>query len=240
MLAEAALDARVERFVYASTVFVYGLKAAPNVDESSPRLLSNDLYSDSKLEAENVVRQLVQERGLPCVIVQPSQVYGPGDEGWTLTPMRMIQAGRMVLPDGGSGLIQPIYIDDLVDGIVAAARRGQTGQAYILCGPRAVTLREFLGFLCEMVGRRRIRSVPGPVVMIVATMAEEAARLTRRPPLLTRGAARYIMMQATYNGGKAQRELGFVPRTTIETGMRLVREWLRESGCLSDRNAGRY
>ena len=235
VLAEAAHDANVERFVHISTVFVYGIDAGPGTDESSPRKFSNDPYGDTKLEAENVVRQISLERGLPGVIVQPSQVYGPGDENWTLTPFKMIQAGRIALARGGAGLIQPIYIDDLVQGIIAAACRGAPGEVYILCGPRPVTIREYCGYFTQMLGRGLPPSVPGWTVLAFAAMAELAARLTHRPPLLTRGVARYMMMRATYSGVKAQRELGFVPNTTLENGMRSVEEWLKEEGYLSNR-----
>ena len=78
-LAEAALAAGVERFVHASTVAVYGLRATGRIDERSPRVRCGDSCGDTKLEAEELIRQMAVVRGLPAVIVQPTQVYGLGD-----------------------------------------------------------------------------------------------------------------------------------------------------------------
>jgi nucleoside-diphosphate-sugar epimerase len=83
LVAEAALAAGVERFVYVSTAWVYGFDATPGTDESSPRHPSGDNYCDTKLETEELVRTLRAERGLPAIIVQPTEVYGPGDRSWT-------------------------------------------------------------------------------------------------------------------------------------------------------------
>ena len=41
----------------------------------------------------------------------------------------------MLMVDGGRGLVSPIYIDDLADAVLAAARAGRVGESYILCGP---------------------------------------------------------------------------------------------------------
>ena len=88
LLAEAAIEAEVKKFVYVSTVWVYGLDAKPGTNEKSPRRFSNDPYSDTKLEAENIILELCHKKGLPAIIVQPTHVYGPGDETWTLAPYK--------------------------------------------------------------------------------------------------------------------------------------------------------
>ncbi len=88
---------------------------------------SGHAYCDTKVAAQEAIESLVRERGLPAVIVQPSEVYGPGDLNWTLRPFRMIKSGSMIVP--GEGVMQPIYVDDLADGIVAAMRRGRVGEA---------------------------------------------------------------------------------------------------------------
>ncbi|MEW6418654.1 MAG: NAD-dependent epimerase/dehydratase family protein [Nitrospirota bacterium] len=123
-----------------------------NINENSPLLPSNDPYCDTKLEAENIVLEYAR-KGLKAVIVQPTQVYGPGDEKWTMKPIRLIKSGMMIYPDGGRGLLQPLYIDDLIDGIILATLYGKKGQSYILCGNEVITVKEFFGYYTNMVGR---------------------------------------------------------------------------------------
>jgi len=229
-VAEAALAAGVERFVYVSTAWVYGFDAGPGTTELSDRHPSGDPYCDTKLETENLVRGLIEQRGLPAVIVQPTEVYGPGDRSWTLTPLRMIKSGRMMLPDGGKGVIQPIYVDDAVEGILAAARRGTVGQAYLLCGSVVVSCSDFFGRYAEMVGGGRMPSVPKRLAEAMAVALTGLGRATRRPALLTRTAVRGICLQATYDGGKARQDLGFEPEVDLAAGMRAVQRWLEETG----------
>jgi nucleoside-diphosphate-sugar epimerase len=229
LLAEAALGERVERFIHVSTVWVYGLRSGPGVCETSPCAPSGQAYADTKLEAERAVRRLIDEKGLPAVIIQPSEVYGPGDPNWTERPLDLIRSGRMILANGGKGLIQPVFIDDLVRGVLAAAERGGFGETYILCGPDVVTVREYFSYLAAMVGKKRLPSLPGRLALGAAAAAEGVARTFRRAPVFTRQEVMSTMATATYDGGKAARELGFEARTSLPDGMREVERWLNSA-----------
>lgn len=225
LLAEAALKEGIERFIHVSTVWVYGLRSGPGICETSPCAPSGQSYADTKLEAERAVRRLIDEKGLPAIIVQPSQVYGPGDPNWTERPIELIKSGRMILAGGGKGLIQPVFIDDLVRGILASAERGGLGETYILCGPEAVTVREYFSYFAAMVGKKRLPSLPGRLALGAAAAAERWARAFGGAPVFTRQEVMSTMATATYDGGKAARELGFVARTSLAEGMREVALW---------------
>lgn len=227
VLAELAIKEHVERFIFASTVWVYGFDAQRDTSETSDRHPSGYPYCDTKLESENLVRRLVKEQNLPAIIIQPSEVYGPRDESWTLGPIRKIKSGRMTLINNGDGLIHPIFIDDLVDGILAAACRGKVGESYILCGQEIVTLREYYGYFARMVGQEKMNSMPGALLLAAATLAEWLAAITKRPPFLRKQPIQSGMLQATYNGKKAHDHLGFLPQTTLKEGMHRIEEWLR-------------
>lgn len=206
---------------------MYGMKPTGHLCEASPHVRSGDPYPDTKLEAEDQIRHLVLERGLPAIIVQPTQVYGPGGVHWTLRPFRMIRDGRMILIAGGTGLVIPIYLDDLVDGILAAARYGRAGETYILTGPAAATFRDFFGCYARMLGKNRLPSIPLWLAMTIAAMSEGAAAVLGRKSMFTRDEVRRIERKATWDGGKAMKELGFKPRITIDEGMHHVEAWLR-------------
>ncbi|UCD63728.1 MAG: NAD-dependent epimerase/dehydratase family protein [Candidatus Zixiibacteriota bacterium] len=230
IVAEAASEEGIDGFVHTSTVGVYGLNAKADTDERSPHVPSRDPYCDTKLQAERIVRDLFHRRHLPCVIVQPSAVYGPGDETWTLYPIELMRTGRMVLVSGGRGLIQPIYITDLVDGILLAARHGRAGESYILSGSEVVTIREFFGYYAGLLNRGSIPSVPGWLALGLATLFECVSGVIHKPMPFTRCAVRGTMMHATYNIDKAVRELGFNPKMRLEQGMACVDEWLKDLG----------
>lgn len=223
-LALAALAGRVERFILCSTAWVYGMAAGADTDEATPHQYSGEPYCDTKLDAEEVIRALTRDKGLPAVIVQPTEVYGPDDKHWTLGPLKLIRAGQMVLAAGGSGLVQLVYQDDAVDGILAAARHGLVGEAYIIGGAEAVSIREYFLSLARMTGREHLPSVPGWLALALAGLFELGSRVSGRPPPFTRGAVRGTMVHATYRIGKARTELGFVPQVNFRTGLEQVRQ----------------
>lgn len=232
MLAEAAIDAHIERFLYACSIRVFGLDAEKNTDESCAHNPSNDMYSDTKLEGEKVIRTLIKNRGLPAVIVYPSVVYGPYDDAWTMISINLIRQGRMMLFDGGKGMMTPIFIDDLVNGVLAAAQKGVVGEGYILVGPENVTVGEFEKSLAHIVGRDHLHSLPSWAGIAIATLAELEAKIFRHAPVFTRRQVRRTIMQATYSGKKAKDELGFEPHAKLSDGMHKVEEWLVATGRL--------
>lgn len=228
-LAEASLASGVERFIHTSTIFVYGLCDGRDVDETWPLQKSGNFYADSKMEADAVLRLMAEERGLPLITIQPAQIYGPMDVNWTLQPVEMIRSGKMILVDGGRGLIQPIYIDDCVEGVIAAAKRGRIGQAYILAGSQVVTFQEYFGRLARLAGKGRLPSVPGWLAYALANASEKAASLLHIQPMFTVSEVQFVQTNLTYSTKKAREELGFEPHVDLEEGMRRVGEE-RETG----------
>jgi nucleoside-diphosphate-sugar epimerase len=226
-LAKTAKASGVQLFIHASTAWVYGWDACAGTTEHSAYRISQDLYIDTKIKAEYELQQLRRE-GLPLVIVQPSQVYGPKDRHWTLTPLRLMQSGMMFLVNGGCGLIQPIYVDDVVEGIIAAARRGRIGETYLLCGQEAISMKRYYSYLGEMIGQQAFPSLPGSIMMVVASLIERFSALMHRHPLISTAEVRSNMMNASYSGDKAYNELGFIPQIHLEEGMAKVAAWLAE------------
>jgi nucleoside-diphosphate-sugar epimerase len=110
---------------------------------------------------------------------------------------------------GGGGSIQPIYVDDVVEGILAAARRGRTGEAYILAGNEVVTLKDYFVGLAHAVGKDHMRSIPAWLALGLARACELVAAVGRNAPVFTRQEVRLMLLDATYDAGKARRELGF-------------------------------
>jgi 2-alkyl-3-oxoalkanoate reductase len=226
-LAEAALQSGVERFVHVSCARVYGAPRDATIDEFTELQHSDDPYIDSKVQAEVILRKMAAQSGLPVVIPQLSMVYGPGMEDWTIKPLRRIAVGEFILPDHGAGMLHPLYVDDAVDGILAASLSGENGQAYILCGPEVASAAEFFGHYARMLGIDQIPTVSGSQAMREATLAEWSAKISGQAPQKTRAEVQALMMRHTCNGGKAYYDLQFVPVIHLEEGMQRIREWLR-------------
>ena len=150
----AALEAEIAKVVYVSTVGVFGNTHGRIVDESyeHPGDSFTSEYEKTKWEAHQVAKRLIGE-GLPCVIVQPGGVYGPGDTSSIGVLLDQFLSGKMPLipfPELGICLT---HVEDIAGGILLALDKGVAGEAYILSGP-VTTVREAIGVVAAATGKK--------------------------------------------------------------------------------------
>lgn len=235
-LVEAAAVAGVERFVQVSSCAVYGSRQEFDIDESTPPRFGSSLYADTKIAAEEVVWSAWRERALPVVVARPAQVYGLGSPQFTLRPIRMIQRGTLVLVDGGLDLCKPLYIDNLVDGLICCGEHpAAVGEAFNFADGAPVPWRDFFGAYAAMVGVERLPSVPYPLAWFGAWMVEGLARVQGKPAQLNRRVIRTMRSNNSFSIRKAGRMLGWQPRIDLAEGMRRTETWLRMHGYLPPR-----
>lgn len=148
----AAKAAGVRRVVALSTLMVYGATADGDLDERAPRRYFGNHYSNSKLDAERIALG----SGAPIVVLQPTAVYGPWGGVWTEQVLASLRCGRQILIDGGAGLCNAVYVDDLVSAmLLAAVRDGVDGEAFLISGAEALTWREAFERFARMLGGER-------------------------------------------------------------------------------------
>ena len=228
-----SMDAGVKKFIHFSSVSVYGMDPPESVDETTPFHPCGNLYCDTKIAAEKAVWAAHHEARLPAVVIRPANVYGPYSNPWTLRPIKLINSGQMILINGGTGLCNYVYIDNLLDATLAATKRDESvGEVYLVSDGMPVTWKEFFGYYAQMAGKPRIRSVPEWAGKAIALGMETSSKLTGKPPKITREAVGFLTRKARFSIEKARRELGFQPRFSLEEGMKLTEQWLREAGYL--------
>ena len=169
---EAAAAAGVRRVVHLSTLMVYGRTADGDLDETAPRRRLGDAYSDSKLAAERLVLDFARGGRVPGVVLQPTAVFGPWGGVWTERVLGLLKTGRMILVDGGRGLANYVYVDDLVTALLLAASAEEAvGEAFLVSAAEPVTWAEWYARFARMLG-----GVPRTVEL----SAEEARAHWRR------------------------------------------------------------
>jgi nucleoside-diphosphate-sugar epimerase len=224
---EAAARGGAGRFVHFSSIVAFGFDFQGSVDERHPVRPNGVPYVDTKVASEQVVLQAHAAGEIVCTVVRPGDVYGPGSHFWAVTPVREIAARRLVLPAMGRGLLSPVYVDDLVDGVMLAGSRPEAaGQVFTLTGDRPVETREFVGRYARMLGRRRVPSAPTP---LVAALGAAVARVSADTEV-TPAAVRYLARKGTYSIEKARSLLGYEPTVGLDEGMRRTERWLRSEG----------
>jgi nucleoside-diphosphate-sugar epimerase len=230
---EAALAGGANRFVQLSSVTVFGNDFPDGVTEDHPVRLLGVPYVDTKIAGEQVVLQEHAAGRLAVTVVRPGDVYGPGSRPWILTPLQELRRGRLVLPAGGRGVHSPIYIEDLIDGILAAVRtRAAEGEVITLASGQGVSTGDYFGRIGAMIGRPRVRCAPDRVLLVLTGIQASVDRLRGVPGEVNPNALRYLTRKGTYSIAKARALLGFEPRVSLDEGMSRSEEWLRSEGLL--------
>ncbi|HET8814023.1 MAG TPA: NAD-dependent epimerase/dehydratase family protein [Solirubrobacterales bacterium] len=218
----AALEARVPKVVYVSTVGVFGNTHGRIVDESyeHPAQDFTSAYEETKWEAHQVAKRLIGE-GLPCVIAQPGGVYGPGDTSSIGRLLDQYLSGKMPLvpfPELGICLT---HVEDIAGGILLALDKGTPGEAYVISGP-TTTVREALTVVAGLTGRKPPkRALPTPLLKAMTPIGPLVGKVMNQPPNLREmiSSADGVTFWASYD--KAQKELGYEPRG-LEEGLRAL------------------
>lgn len=222
---KAALEAKVPRIVYVSTVGIFGNTHEQVVDESyeHPGKEFTSYYEQTKLEAHKIVDRMIAEQDLPAVIVQPGGVYGPGDTSQVADLLDQFFAGRLPLmpfPDLGICLT---HVEDIAGGILLALDRGKLGETYVISGP-ATTMREAIETVAAASGRKAPkRALPVPLMKAMIPIGPLVGKLMGQPPNLREliSSADGVTFWASY--AKAERELGYSPRG-LQEGLRQTLE----------------
>jgi nucleoside-diphosphate-sugar epimerase len=147
-VSEAVLQHGVSRMVHVSTFAVYAPTPDGDLSESAAWPRSTNAYVLVKRQAERLVSDLWRQRHLPVVTLQPTLVYGPFSEQWTIGLAHKLKTGLIPLVNGGAGYCNAVYIDDVVDALILASTRpGVVGETFLISAEKPVTWREFYGGL---------------------------------------------------------------------------------------------
>jgi len=235
---DAAVAGGARRFLHVSSVGAYGWHRPPDADEKTPiTVLSGNSYQDAKGASEHPVLAAHAAGEIACTIVRPTDVYGPACRPWVLIPLEMIRKGQFLLPAHGKGRFAPIYIDDLVDGILlAAGLDAGAGQIFNLTGFAPVSTAEFFAYHVRWAGSSGPpRSFSTPTAIRLATFASWVGRLLGRPTEASRQTMLMLSKEYVVSGEKARRMLGYAPRVELAEGMRRTEAWLCEQGLATAR-----
>ncbi len=231
---DAAIRAGVKRFVHISSQAAMRFIHEDSADEAAPVMPTGSPYVDTKIASEHAVLAAHASGAIPCTIIRPSDIYGPGSRPWTIVPVQMIKKGLFFLPMHGKGIFRPIYIDDLVNGIVLAAEKEEgIGQIFAFGGEKRITCETFFGHYYRMLGKRGPLTMDTSLAIAIAEVGRLIFNLLGKQTELGRGAVEMLAKQNTVSNAKAQRLLDWREEVDLEEGMRRTEAWLRTAGMLA-------
>ncbi len=232
--AEVAATARragVRDLIHLSSVMVYGFSFRDGVDERGPLAGDGNPYCTTKIRSELAVLGHHDPGTFDVYVIRPGDVYGPRSVPWTIRPVEMMRSGSWVTVAPDNGFLNHVYIDNLVDGILAVWSAGGSGSPWNICDGRRTTNREFFGHYVRALGMPKVPMLPGSV-------AEAGARVAG--PLLAKRsggevspeAVRYMRRPGVYSNARI-RSIGWEPKVDLAEGMERTIAWLGDAGLLT-------
>ena len=222
---DSCLRHRVGRLVYVSSLSVLqyaSLSSDKALDESStlePFPKKRGHYADSKLEAEQIVKEAVQTKGLDAVILRPGSIFGPGAEN--VPPYGIVAVGKhWIVMGNGKTLLPLVYIDDVVDALMLSAEcREAAGRVIQLVDPNQIDQEEYLRFCSAKNPQIRVHRAPMSFLYLAAIALESLGRIVHKNVPLTVYRLRSIKPRVRFDSSAAQKILGWKTRVGVSGGL---------------------
>jgi PAS domain S-box-containing protein len=230
VLLDACARKHVKRFVYGSSIGVYGEASGPALSETSV-LNPQNAYGKSKALAEKAVLEFADR--IAVTITRISETYGPGDFR-LLKLFNAVANGTYVKLGRGDNRRQPIHVRDLCRALLLAAEHPNAiGQTFVLAGCQVLTTSDVVDAIAAAVGaRRRVRSLPLAPFMLAATLLEQALRPLGVQPPLHRRRLDFFTKSFWFDTSKAKTVLGFEPSIPFAHGAAETAHWYRNKGLI--------
>ncbi len=228
-LLNACVASGVGKFVYGSTIGVYGILDG-RIDEDSPCNPDN-IYGQTKLQAEQVV--LDAKDRISVTVIRISETFGPGDRR-LLKLFKTIKKGVFFVVGSGKNLHHLIFVNDLVRGLKLAASQSQAnGEIILLAGSAPVSTREMVDVIAAEV-EATVPAMHAPLApfMIIASVLEVVCKPLGISPPLHRRRMDFFKKSFTLSRDRAQTILSFEPQHTFADGVALTANWYRENALL--------
>ncbi len=237
-LVEAAARGGVRRVVHLSSTAVYGRPDRGQVTEAWPTRRSGQAYDDTKVDSERVAFARGRELGVEVSALRPPVIYGPYDRNFLPRAVKALREGRFLLIDGGRAPLNLVWVDHLIDCMLAASEKPRAaGEVFNVMDEvdrRPPSVVEIATAIADAIGAPPPRrSIPFGVALAASRLVEGGyvlARAEKAPPL-TPFSVIILTRDVVYDAGKAARVLGFTPRQGALEGIR------REAGAYARREA---
>ena len=229
-IVEIAAEKDVRRFVHGSTIGVYGSALTGRLDESS-ELQPDNIYGVTKLAGEKVVLDAKDQ--LPVVVIRISETYGPGDRR-LLKLFKAVNKNAFFMIGNGENVHHLIYIDDLIDGFLEAARNDNAlGEVFVLAGKETVTTNEMVGTIARVL-ERKILPVKVPLfpMLMIATVMEGILRPMGIQPPLHRRRMDFFKKSFLFSLDKSREVFGFEPQYSFYDGVVKTSQWYKDKQLL--------
>jgi dihydroflavonol-4-reductase len=231
---KCAAEAGVSRIVYTSSVATLGIVKGGSGDERTPVSYGDmvGIYKQSKFLAEETAQELIDQEGVPAVIVNPSTPIGPRDIKPTPTGRMIVEAASGRMPAYVDTGLNLAHVDDVAKGHLLAFDKGVVGEKYILGGEN-MELSSILARIARITGQKPPTvKIPHNLILPLGYIAEAWTRISGgTEPFVTVDGIKMAKKKMFFSSAKAQTELGYKSRPA-ENALIDAISWFRQEGYL--------
>jgi nucleoside-diphosphate-sugar epimerase len=226
MLAVVERVGKLDRWIQISSLGVYPSRDHFGTDETAPIEMNGfDGYTQTKAEAEVVVKRHIHDMKLPAVILRPGFIYGPGDRHVLPNLIRKLNDGQLKFIGSGEKVLNNTFAPNFVEGILLAMQKDTAiGETFNMHDARLVSRKEFIGTICEYFDKPLPKSVPEWLARMLVKPMEGIARAVgaKSPPLLTGARIKFMANNLDFSMAKAVKLLGYDPQVDFRDGIRIA------------------
>lgn len=204
------------RFVHISTDEVYGTLGPQGYFTEKTKYAPNSPYSASKAAADHLVRAYFHTYGLPVLITNCSNNYGPYQFPEKLIPLMIftaLQGKPLPVYGDGSNIRDWLFVEDHCSAIVTVLTKGQPGEVYNVGGNNERTNLQVVQGLCDLLDRLQPGSAGNSYHDRITFVKDRPGHDWR-----------YAI-----DASKLKNELGWIPQETFETGLIKTVMWYLEN-----------
>jgi nucleoside-diphosphate-sugar epimerase len=234
-MAKAAKDSGVKVFVHLSSVMVYGFDYPESTSEDRILLREENPYCQTKIEAEQALLTLHDPPRFNVIIIRAGDVYGPGSMHWTVRPLLLMHQKLFILANKGQGIINHLYIDNLVDAIFLTLEKESYGEAFNITDGQQTSWAVFFKKLADTAQLPPPISLPARMVKGLIRLRCLYQKIIKQSPDLLPESVDFILRPYAYSIAKARTQLGYEPKIDLDEGMQQIQTWLKRTDIFSQK-----
>jgi GlcNAc-P-P-Und epimerase len=233
VLLKEASNAGIKKFIFYSSVAVYGAQSN-TTEETTPT--PNNSYGASKLAAEKLVTAWAKEdTSRAVIIIRPTVVFGPHSKANIFRLMRQVCDGRFLMVGSGENIKSIAYVRNLVDATVYLKDKCQSGlHIFNYADEPHLQTKELVNLIGSLAGRKPNKfCIPLKLAVAGGVVFDILGKATGIDfPITTARMQKFTM--STHHRAENIRAFGFIPRYSIEEGLRENIIWYKGGGTRAD------
>ncbi len=228
-MAKAAREAGVKTFVHLSSVMVYGFNYCDRITEEGPLCGEKNPYCQTEIEAEEALLQLYDPPDFNVIIIRAGDVYGPGSIPWIVRPLLLMHQKLFLLANGGRGVMNHVYVDNLIDAIFLTIKKETYGEIFNITDGQETSWKEYFTRLAEIADFPKPNSLPKNELKLMLKLRSQGQKMFGKKADILPESIDFVTRRYAYSIAKAQSILSYNPTIGLEEGMQRTQEWLRKT-----------